>query len=51
MPPTARVFRSPTFLTRIANEVNDRVRPDGKPPAPSVPDEQAVDVGQLSDDS
>lgn len=50
LPPAARVSTLDDVLTRIANEINDRVGPDGKPPAPVVPDEQAVDVDQLQVD-
>ncbi len=37
-------------LVRIAKEINQRVGPDGKPPAPVVPDQQVVDVERLEAD-
>lgn len=50
LPPAARVATLDDVLSRIANEINDRVGADGKPPAPVVPDERAVDVDRLAAD-
>jgi hypothetical protein len=50
LPPTARVSTLDDVLHRIATEINQRVGPDGKPPAPVVPEEQAVDVNTLIGD-
>lgn len=50
LPPAARVSTLDDVLGRIATEINERVGPDGKPPAPVVPVERAVDIERLEAD-